>query len=180
MLCLGGVPIVSILNLALKFALSNVLGPPSSPPHLESSPLSLKTLLLSWSPSFSPFSVLVTYKVEVWEGEDHEVTSFNTNSTSVTYTSRSVSCSLLQIRVAASNQAGQSDYTSNITASIISCESVCVGDLFILLYVLLLFDAVTESEDVSNSFKEELELVSGDVFATLSFTVSKQNVIVIN
>ena len=33
---------------------------------------------------------------------------------------------------------------------------------------------VTESEDVSNSFKEELELVSGDVFTTLSFTVSNR------
>ena len=56
---------------------------------------------------------------------------------------------------------------------------MCRRPLHIIICTLL-FDAVTESEDVSNSFKEELELVSGDVFATLSFTVSKQNVIVIN
>ena len=71
-----------------------------------------KSIFLSWSPSFSPFSDPVTYHIEV-EGTSSEqprlLFSVETNSTAVQYTPFSGYCSTLTFTVYASNRAGTSD-----------------------------------------------------------------------
>lgn len=87
------------------------------------SPQDLSTLLFSWSPSFAPFSVPITYHVEIML-ENYTMTSA-TNSTSLLFTPHD--CSSLEVKVTASNEAGLSAYSANISASKISREFTLIG-----------------------------------------------------
>lgn len=81
-------------------------GPPTPLFNLLASP-EIDAVLISWSPSFSPFSVPVAYQVQV--EEDHTgrlLLSMHTNSTTFLYTPPKDFCSVLQFKIYAFNRAG--------------------------------------------------------------------------
>lgn len=89
---------------------------------LEASKEFNNEVLFSWSPSFSPYSASVTYQLEV-EDERNAAPSFSgaTSSTSLPYTYPEGICSVLNIRVSASNKAGRSP--SDFTYAMLTSKS---------------------------------------------------------
>ena len=143
---------------------------PPPPTNIEATQYELKTFLLSWSPSFSPYSVPVTYQVEISSDVGNTVV-ITTNLMSHLFTSQVRSCSL-QVRVSSINAAGESSYSEVITISSILCEleyHVCLSGCQPILK-----HAVNNSEEVSRSLKHELEYLADGLLMTISFAVSCQ------
>lgn len=76
-------------------------------------------VIFSWPTSFSPYSVSVRYQVEVEDDNSAVVFSEETRSTSLLQTFPEGFCSVLKIRICASNQAGKSSQ-SNFTSSMLT------------------------------------------------------------
>lgn len=113
-------------------------GPPDPVRNLEASKESNNQVLFSWSPSFSPYSVLVTYQVEVEdEGNVALIFSEATISTSLPYTYPEGFCSVLNIRIRTSNKAGKSS-PSDVTYSMLTRKR---SIFFIAVYTVSLFRA---------------------------------------
>ena len=81
---------------------------PTMPTDLQVDSVEEDEILFSWSPSFSPFSVQVTYQVEVENGNGDKINSETTNLTSFLQ-SRPESCSTLIFKIYALNSAGKSN-----------------------------------------------------------------------
>ena len=84
------------------------LGPPTKPLDLIVSTQEDDTILFSWSPSFSSYSVPVTYQVQV-QNEDRVLQQSTTNSTWLLYDAHDDHCSILTFRTRASNRAGRTN-----------------------------------------------------------------------
>ncbi len=104
------------------------VGPPTLPKaRLESSSRGDSVLLaFSWSPSFSPYSIPVTYKVAVENGSGGNMFSNHTKSTSFLYTPPGGFCSTLTFKVFATNEAGKSN-VSAIEYSELASKCICVS-----------------------------------------------------
>lgn len=81
-------------------------GPPTAP-VLQASPLG-SNVNLSWFPSFSPYSIPITYEVELKDSFGATLHKSITNSTSLIYVPPEDFCSTLRIGTIALNSAGNS------------------------------------------------------------------------
>lgn len=86
-----------------------LLGPPASINGLHVTSNSNNNILLSWSASFSPFSVAVTYSVKVEKDGEELLHSSNTSLTTFFFTPPEGICSLVKFVIQAFNSAGRSN-----------------------------------------------------------------------
>jgi len=89
-------------------------GPPAPPDDIEATPVDEgegSRVELSWSPSFTAFSALTTYRIEVSRvlPMKEVLESRQSNSTSFIYTDTESSCLQLNFSVYGVNEAGRSE-----------------------------------------------------------------------
>lgn len=145
------------------------IGLPPPPTNIEATQPELDTFLLSWSPSFSPYSVPVTYQVQI--SSEMGTVVVTTNLTSHLFTPEVKFCSF-QVKVSSINAAGQS-LAIGISQNLISCESIPITRTSVAALIASL-SSVNSSEEVSRSLGHELEYFAENLFVTISFTVSCQ------
>lgn len=88
-------------------SIPQIVGPPTPLVGFQASPQDTN-VLVTWCPSFSPYSIPVTYQVQVEGAEGRIFQTKNTNSTSLLYTPEGF-CSVLNFKIHAFNRAGESN-----------------------------------------------------------------------
>lgn len=81
-------------------------GPPA-PPVLQASSLG-NSVNISWLPPFSPYSIPVSYEVQLRDTMGTSLHSMTTNSTSFIHVPQKEFCSTIQLEIFAFNVAGNS------------------------------------------------------------------------
>lgn len=88
------------------------------------------SVFLSWSPSFSPFSVPVWYNVTVEDADTGELLHLDsTHINSINYSPQEGFCSILQFIVHASNRAGETDGSVH-NSSLLTSKYECLSNIF--------------------------------------------------